>query len=88
MPILHKLSHLADTTFRRMLRAVNKFRISALHSSRLTAAYESTPHSPLVARLDLHNFSSTLGYTLLVLLPSAAAALTLSSGVRIAGTEI
>jgi hypothetical protein len=46
-----------------MLRAVDKFRISALHSSRLTAAYESTPHSPLVARLDLHNFSSAPDYT-------------------------
>jgi hypothetical protein len=34
-----------------------------LHSSRLTAAYESTPHSPLVVRLDLHNFSSGLDFT-------------------------
>jgi hypothetical protein len=49
-----------EIRFANVLRAVDKFRISALHSSRLTAAYESTPHSPLVARLDLHNFSSAL----------------------------
>ena len=38
--------------------SVDKLRISALHSSWLTATYISTSHSPLVARLDLHNFSA------------------------------
>jgi hypothetical protein len=35
-------------------RAVDKLCISAL----LTATYISTSHSPLVARLDLHHFST------------------------------
>jgi len=42
--------------------AVDKFRISALHSAPLIAAYTSTPHLRLVARLDLQNFSASLGF--------------------------
>jgi hypothetical protein len=36
-------------------KAVDKFRISAFRSAPVTAAYLSTPHSGLVARLDLQN---------------------------------
>jgi hypothetical protein len=42
-------------------KTVDKFRISVFHSASLTAAYFSTPHSRLVARLDLRNLSASLG---------------------------
>jgi hypothetical protein len=48
------------------MMAIDKRRISALHSSRLAAAYSSTPgHTPqagptLLASLDLRRFSSAM----------------------------
>ena len=42
------------------MMAIDKRRISALHSSRLAAPYSSTPHSTLLASLDLRRFSSAM----------------------------
>ena len=43
-----------------LYEAVDKLDISALHAALLIAAYSSTPHSLLDARLDLSSFSAGL----------------------------